>query len=154
MRSTQKGKTWHFGMKVHVGTDKQGLVHTITTTDAAEHDSTQFRNLLHGEERELYGDSAYWKNADRDEFQSAGIRYRINKRGHRHAPLTGLWRYINRTRSKVRARGEHAFNVVKNHWGFDKVRYRGLAKNTARAYAAFALANLYLIRQKLVHAEV
>lgn len=152
MRSTQKGGTWHFGMKVHVGTDTQGLVHTITTTDAAQHDSRQLQNLLHGEERELYGDSAYWKNADRDAFQSAGVRYRVNKRGNRHQPLSGLWRWINRTRSKVRARGEHAFHVVKQLWGFRKVRYRGLRKNTVRAYAAFALANLYLVRRKLLPA--
>lgn len=152
MRSTRKSNMWHFGMKVHVGTDKQGLVHTMTTTNAAEHDSKQFRNLLHGEEKELYGDAAYWKNADRDSFQSAGIHYRINKGGRRHAPLTGLWRWINRRRSKVRARVEHAFHVVKELWGFKKVRYRGLAKNTVRAYAAFALANLYLVRRKLLPA--
>jgi transposase, IS5 family len=46
--------------------------------------------------------------------------------------------------------GEHAFHVVKRLWGFAKVRYRGLGKNTARAYAAFALANLYMVRRKLL----
>jgi IS5 family transposase len=152
MRQTRKGNTWHFGMKVHVGTDKQGLVHTLTTTNAAQADIKQLPELLHGEEREIYGDAAYWKQADRRSFQKAGIRYRVNKRGHRRAPLTGLWKWINRTRSRVRARGEHAFNVVKQLWGFRKVRYRGLAKNTARAYAAFALANLYLVRRKLLPA--
>jgi IS5 family transposase len=150
MRQTRKGNTWHFGMKVHVGTDKQGLVHTLTTTNAAQADIKQLPELLHGEEREIYGDAAYWKQADRRSFQKAGIRYRVNKRGHRRAPLTGLWKWINRTRSRVRARGEHSFNVVKHLWGFTKVRYRGLAKNTARAYAAFALANLYLVRRKLL----
>jgi IS5 family transposase len=150
MRQTRKGNTWHFGMKVHVGTDKQGLVHTLTTTNAAQADIKQLPELLHGEEREIYGDAAYWKQADRRSFQKAGIRYRVNKRGHRRAPLTGLWKWINRTRSRVRARGEHSFNVVKHLWGFTKVRYRGLAKNTARAYAAFALANLYLARRKLL----
>jgi transposase, IS5 family len=153
MRQTRKGNTWHFGMKVHVGTDKQGLVHSLTTTDAARLDIKELRNLLHGEEREIFGDSAYWKQADREAFQSDGIRYRINKRGHYRAPLTGLWKWINRTRSRVRARGEHAFHVVKRLWGFDRVRYRGLAKNTARAYAAFGLANLYLSRRKLLASE-
>jgi transposase, IS5 family len=153
MRQTRKGNTWHFGMKVHVGTDKQGLVHSLTTTDAARPDIKELRNLLHGEEREIFGDSAYWKQADREAFQSDGIRYRINKRGHYRAPLTGLWKWINRTRSRVRARGEHAFHVVKRLWGFDRVRYRGLAKNTARAYAAFGLANLYLSRRKLLASE-
>ena len=149
MRQTRKGNMWYFGMKVHVGTDTQGLVHTLITTDAAQADIKQMPELLHGEEREIYGDAAYWKQADRVAFQDAGVRYRVNKRGKRGAPLSGLWKWINRTRSKVRARGEHSFHVVKRLWGFDKVRYRGLAKNTARAYGAFALANLYLVRKKL-----
>jgi transposase, IS5 family len=46
--------------------------------------------------------------------------------------------------------GERAFHVVKRLWGFSKVRYRGLAKNTARAYAAFALANLFVVRRTLL----
>jgi len=50
----------------------------------------------------------------------------------------------------MRARGEHAFRIVKHLWGFAKVRYRGLLKNTARAFATFALANLYLLRQLLL----
>jgi IS5 family transposase len=78
------------------------------------------------------------------------VRYRVNRRGHRHAPLKEHWKRINRTRSRVRARGEHAFHVVKRLWGFSKVRYRGLKKNTARVYAAFALANLYMLRRKLL----
>jgi transposase, IS5 family len=153
MRSTQKGRDWYFGMKVHVGTDKRGLVHSLLTTDAAQADVTQLPGLVHGEERELYGDGAYWKEADRHSFQTAEVRYRINRRGCRHRPLTEQWRRINRTRSRIRARGEHAFRVVKQLWGFHKVRYRGLAKNTSRVYAAFALANLYMVRRKLIPRE-
>ena len=59
MHQTRKGNQWYFGMKVHVGTDTRGLVHTITTTDAAEADITQLPNLLHGAEATLYGDKAY-----------------------------------------------------------------------------------------------
>jgi transposase, IS5 family len=150
MRSTQKGNRWFFGMKVHVGTDKQGLVHSLVTTDAAQADVNQLPDLIHGEERELYGDGAYWKEADRHSFRTANVRYRVNRRGSRHRPLTKNCKRINRTRSRVRAFGEHAFLVVKRHWGFEKVRYRGLAKNTARAYAAFALANLYMARRRLL----
>jgi IS5 family transposase len=153
MRQTRKGNTWHFGMKVHVGTDKKGLVHSLKTTDAAQADIKQMQDLLHGEEEVVYGDAAYWKQADRKAFKKAGVRYRINKRGHRKAPLSARWRQVNRVRSKVRARGEHAFRVVKQLWGFTKVRYRGLAKNTARAFAAFALANLYLARRELLAAR-
>lgn len=150
MRQTKKGNNWYFGMKVHVGTDKRGTVHSLTTTHAAEADLNQLPQLLHGEERELYGDRAYWRQADREAFTRRGVRYRVNRRGHRNAPIPGHWREINRSRSRVRSRVEHGFHVVKRLWGFDKVRYRGLAKNTARVYAAFALSNLYLLRRKLL----
>jgi IS5 family transposase len=153
MKQTRKGNTWYFGMKVHVGTDKQGVVHSLTTTHAAEHDLKQMPQLLHGAESEVYGDRAYWSEADRRELTRLGIRYRVNRRGHRSAPVGARWREINRSRSRVRARGEHAFLVVKRLWGFEKVRYRGLAKNTARAYTAFALANLYLLRRRLLPAR-
>lgn len=152
MRQTRKGNQWYFGMKVHVGTDKRGVVHSLVTTDAAEADINQLPNLLHGKERELYGDRAYWREADRQEWKGRGLRYRVNRRGHRNAPISDHWREINRSRSRVRARGEHGFHVVKRLWNFDKVRYRGLAKNAARAYTAFALANLYLLRRKLLPA--
>jgi transposase, IS5 family len=149
MRQTRKGKNWHFGMKLHVGTDRQGLVHHLTTTHAAVADITQVDSLLHGEEAEVFGDQAYWSEAHRQDFRAAGIRYRVNRRGHSRRPLTEHQRKINRDRSRHRARGEHAFHVVKRLWGFVKVRYRGLAKNTARAFTMFALANLYLMRRRL-----
>ena len=78
------------------------------------------------------------------------MKYRVTRRGARGAPLTERWKAINRTRSRVRAFCEHPFLVVKRHWGFDKVRYRGLAKNAARAYTMFALANLYRVRYRLM----
>ena len=149
MRQARKGKTWHFGMKLHVGTDRRGLVHSLATTHAGTADITQVDALLHGEEREVFGDQAYWSEAHRQQFRAAGVRYRVNRRGHHHRPLTEQQRKINRSRSKHRARGEHAFHVVKRLWGFMKVRYRGLAKNTARAFTMFALANLYLVRHRL-----
>ena len=152
MRQTRKGNNWYFGMKVHVGTDTNGLVHTLTTTDAAQSDIKQMDSLLHGEEEVVYGDSAYWKKPDREEFRAKGVRYRINRRATRNAPLTPRWRQVNRARSTVRARGEHAFRVVKQLWGFAKVRYRGLAKNTARSFAVFGLANLYMVRRQLLPA--
>ncbi len=150
MRQTKKGNVWFFGMKVHVGTDKQGLVHSILTTDAAQADVNQLPGLIHGDERELYGDGAYWNAADRRSFREVGVRYRVNRRGHRSKPLNEYWKRLNHQRSRVRAMGEHAFHVVKRLWGFAKVRYRGLAKNTTRVYAAFALANLYMARRKLL----
>jgi IS5 family transposase len=153
MRQGRKGKSWHFGMKLHIGTDLKGRVHSVTATDAAQHDITQLPHLLHGAERVLYGDQAYWKKGDRDAFEARGVRYRVNRRpATHHRPLTARWRAINRARSRTRARGEHPFHVVKRLWGFTKVRYRGLAKNLARAWTMFALANLYVVRRQLVAA--
>ena len=149
MKQTRKGGNWHFGMKLHVGADKRGIIHTVTATAASAADITEFPHLLHGQEREIFGDQAYWKEADRQAFAARGVRYRINRRPTRK-PLTERWRMINRARSRTRARGEHAFRVVKHLWGFAKVRYRGLAKNLARAQIMFALANLYQLRRQLL----
>jgi len=150
MKQTRKGNTWHFGMKIHVGTDKRGTVHTLTATDAAVADCQQLPQLLHGDEKELFGDRAYWNETDRKALESQGVRYRVNRRGHWRKPVTDRWREINRSRSRVRARCEHPFLVVKRQWGFDRTRYRGLAKNLARAYTAFGLANLYKHRSRLL----
>lgn len=143
-------REWHFGMKAHIGTDRRGIVHSLVTTPANASDVSQMGQLLHGQEREVYGDQAYWSESHRQGARARGIRYRINRRPNGHTPLTKHQRRLNRLRSAVRARGEHAFHVVKRLWGFAKVRYRGLAKNTARLYAAFALANLYLLRRRLM----
>ena len=153
MKQTRKGQQWHFGMTLHIGTDRKGRVHSLMATDAAAHDLTQLPALLHGEERALYGDQAYWKDADRRAFEARGVRYRVNRRPRSGAPLGARWRQINRARSRTRACGEHPFHVVKRLWGFTKVRYRGLAKNLSRAFTLFALSNLYLVRRQLLPPE-
>jgi transposase, IS5 family len=152
MKQTRKGKIWHFGMKLHIGADKHGIVHTVRATHAGVADITQLPDLLHGQERELFGDQAYWKEDDRKFLEEWGVRYRVNRRPTSQRPLSERWRLINRARSRTRARGEHAFRVVKQLWGFAKVRYRGLAKNLARAQTMFALANLYQVRRQLLPA--
>jgi transposase, IS5 family len=155
MKQTRKGNAWHFGMKLHIGTDLRGRVHSVTATHAATADITQLPALVHGAERALYGDQAYWKAADRAAYEARGVRYRVNRRAASpRQPLSARWREINRTRSRTRARGEHPFHVVKRLWGFTKVRYRGLAKNLARAFIAFGLANLYAVRRHLLPAAV
>jgi len=150
MHQTKKGKDWHFGMKAHVGTDKRGIVHSLSTTAANVSDFSQLPKLLHGQERELYGDQAYWSVLHRQAARERGVRYRVNRRPQPGYPLTATQKRLNRLRSATRARGEHAFQVVKHLWGFTKVRYRGLAKNTARLFSCFALANLYLLRRRLI----
>src|SRR5690606_10338544 len=150
MRQTKKGNERYFGMKVHVGTDVKGVVHHLAVTDAAQADMNELPELLHGAGRARYGDKAYWSERDRGELEALGVRYRVNRRGVSGKPLTERWKEINRSRSRVRSRVEHPFHVVKRLWGFGKVRYRGLRKNAVRAYAAFALANLYLVRKRLL----
>ena len=145
MRQTKKGNQWDFGMKVHVGTDRRGVIHTITTTDAATADITQLPHLLHGQETTLHGDKAYYKAEDKLQWELSGGRYLVNKSGKR----TDYWDAINRTRSRVRAMVEHPFHTIKRLWGFTTVRYRGLAKNTARVYAPCTLANLFRLRHRL-----
>jgi len=151
MKQTRKGGSWHFGMKLHIGTDRRGIVHSVTGTHAAASDIGQLPELLHGEESVVWGDQAYWKEADRVAFEEAGIRYRMNRRapgGNKN--LSERWRKINRARSRTRACCEHPFRVVKQLWGFEKTRYRGIAKNLARAQTMFALANLYAVRHRLM----
>jgi IS5 family transposase len=150
MKQTRKGNQWYFGMKFHIGTDRRGIVHTVRATNAAAADITQLPDLLRGEERELFGDAAYWKEADREYWTSTGGRYRVNRRGTKTNPLSDHEKAINRARSRTRARCEHVFHVVKRLWGFAKVRYRGLAKNLARGHTMFGLANLYLLRKQLL----
>ncbi|MGH7649457.1 MAG: IS5 family transposase [Gemmatimonadaceae bacterium] len=150
MQQTRKGNQWHFGMKLHVGTDVRGLVHHVRATAAGAADVTQLPDLLHGREQVLYGDQAYWTEEHRQLWTLSGGQYRVNRRGTTVHPLTRRQRRQNRARSRQRARGEHAFRVIKTLWGFTKVRYRGLHKNLVRAYAMFALANLYLVRRRLL----
>jgi len=154
MKQTRKGKSWHFGMKLHIGTDRRGIVHSVTATHAAESDLKQLPHLLHGEETVLFGDQAYWKEADRQAYEAQGVRYRMNRRapgGNKN--LSERWRKIYRARSRTRACCEHPFRVIKQLWGFQKVRYRGIAKNLARAQTMFALANLYAVRHRLLPPE-
>lgn len=151
MKSGKKNaREWHFGMKAHVGTDPKGLVHSLVTTHAGASEFKQLPKLLHGKEKVLYGDQAYWSEMHRVAAKQHGVRYRVNRRANPGKKLSVYQRKLNRLRSATRARGEHAFHVVKNLWGFRKVRYRGLAKNTARLFIAFALANLYMVRRRLL----
>jgi len=152
MKQLRKGAQSYFGMKVHAGSDRRGLVHSLAFSHAAMPDIKMLPELLHGQERELYGDRAYWSEKHRYCAKLAGVRYRVNRRANPGRPLSAYHREVNRKRSAARACGEHAFRVVKHLWGFTKTRYRGIAKNAARAWTMFALANLYLVRRRLMHA--
>jgi transposase, IS5 family len=151
MHQTRKGKQWYFGLKAHIGMDsKQGIVHSLCTTAASVSDASMLPDLLHGEERKVWGDAAY--QGQREVIREAAPqaqdmtcrRTRDKNRGDEEA------RRKNRTKSRVRARVEHPFRILKRIFGFDKVRYRGLKKNHNRLCACFALVNLYTHRQRLV----
>jgi transposase, IS5 family len=145
MHQTKKGNEWHFGMKLHIGSDsKTGLIHSASVTAANVHDSHQVPKLLHGGETRFYGDSAYRGKAQRERLKQIAPKAKdfTNKRAYRHAPLTDADKETNRRKSSVRSKVEHPFLTLKRLWGFAKVRYRGLAKNANRAFAMLAMVNL------------
>ena len=149
MKSTKKGNQWYFGMKVHVGTDKQGRAHSVVVTDAGAHDSQLMDDLLHGEEDEVYGDKAYADDEHKQQLESQGVTWRVSRKAKRNKKLNCADQSFNRKSNRTCARVEHIFGVVKHLWGYRKVRYKGLDKNAAQAFTLFALANLYLARNDL-----
>ncbi len=153
MSSTQKHGQWHFGMKAHIGVDaKSGLVHTVRTTTARVHDSQVFAELMHGEEEVIAGDTAYANQMLKTSCRQAGLIYLIHDKATPRQALSGRQRHRNRQKSSLRAKAEFPFRIIKRLWGHATVRYRGLAKNTARLHLLFALANLYQVRKTLLAA--
>jgi|SRR5271170_816362 len=151
MHQTRKGNPWYFGLKAHIGVDSQaGIVPSVCTTAASVADMHRLPDLLHGEERKVWGDGGY-------QGQGAAIREAAPHAQDRTCRRTKFKDYVdeqarrkNTTKSKVRAKVEHPFRILKPIFGFDKVRYRGLRKNHNRLCACFALVNLYQHRQRLV----
>ncbi len=153
MHQTRKGKQWYFGMKLHIGVDSQsGLAHRAMVTAANVHDKHALPQLVHGQERRVYGDSAYQSQQDLIHAKAPQAKDFTNERVRRRKdePADVVKQRKNRNKSRIRARVEHVFAVVKRLWGFAKVRYRGLAKNACRAFTALALANIYLARHQLM----
>jgi IS5 family transposase len=151
MHQTKKGNQWYFGMKAHVGTDtKRGLVHRIVVTDASVHDSQVMDDLLHGEESVVYGDKAYADEVKKSDYEAHGIAWYISRKGKRGYPLSQEDQNWNHEQNRIRAKGEHAFRIVKHLWKYQKVRYKGLKKNAAQVFTLFALANFYMVRKELL----
>jgi transposase, IS5 family len=150
MHQTRKGRQWYFGLKAHIGVDsKQGTVHSVATSAANVSDVHMLPDLLHGEERKVWGDGGY-------QGQTKAIRLAAPKAQDMTCKRTKFKNYVdevakkkNTTKSRVRAKVEHVFRILKRVFGFDKVRYRGIAKNHHRLCANFALINLYLHRKRL-----
>ncbi len=160
MRQTKKGNQWHFGMKAHAGVDADsGLVHSVATTAANAHDVTQAHALLHGEETDVFADSGYRGVEKREELvaQHPDVNWHIAMMpGKRRAldkdtPMGAILEKLEKTKASVRAKVEHPFRVIKRQFGFVKVKYRGLAKNTANLVTLFALSNLWMVRKRLLN---
>lgn len=151
MHQTRKGKQWYFGMKVHTGVDADsGLVHTVVSTAANVADNQVMGELMHGEEKALYGDSAYHSKEAKQMAEDAGIQFKVCQRASGGRALTEQQRQSNRRISRVRSIGEHPYLVVKRLWGHSKVRYRGLMKNQVQMLALFALGNVFRVRRLLL----
>jgi IS5 family transposase len=146
MHQTQKGRQWYFGMKGHFGVDSQSkLIHSVEVTPANIHDSHVLRWLLHGQERRVWGDSAYAGQAGVLSVCAPHARDFTHRRSGRRA--------TNRWKSRIRARVEHSIGVIKRVFGFTKVCYRGLAKNRHRLVVACALANIFMMRKRLLRLQ-
>jgi len=166
MHQTKKGNQWShryaegfaYGMKVHTGVDKDsGLIHSVAVTAANVHDLTPAGELLHGDEEVVYGDAGYQGIAKRPEMSCAAAEFRVAMRpGKRRAlpdtPEGKLQDLIETAKAHVRSKVEHPFRVIKQQFGFQKTRLRGLAKNRRKIHVLAALTNLSLARRRLLTA--
>jgi IS5 family transposase len=151
MHQAQKGKQWYFGMKAHVGVDsKTKLIHSLVATAANVADCTVLPHLLHGQETRVWGDQSYRGQRERIRQHAPHASDFTQRRYRFKGVVDPIERAKNRSKSRVRAKVEHVFGVIKRVFGFQKVRYRGLAKNTNRLYVTCALANLFIVRARLL----
>jgi IS5 family transposase len=153
MHQTAKGKQWYFGMKAHIGIDsKEKLIHTILASAANVPDRDALPHLLHGRETRVWGDQGYQGSRDVIRARAPKAKDFTNRRYRGRNWFKEVEKMKNRTKSQVRAKVEHAIGVIKHVFGFQKVRYRGLAKNLHRLEVTAALANLFMMRRRLLKA--
>lgn len=151
MHQTKKGKQWYYGMKAHIDMDSRTNVsHSVAATAANMHDSQVLPKLLHGQETRVWGDKAYSGQRDVIWQHAPDAKSFIQAKAHRYQPLSEEDRGKNQTKSKVRAKVEHAFLVIKRIFGWANVRYCGLEKNTTWLFVSYSLANLYMARRRLL----
>ena len=156
MKQSKKGNQWYFGMKAHIGVDADSdLVHSVRGTSGNVNDVVEANSLLHGQETDAFGDAGY-QGVDRRPDANQNVRWHVAMRpGLRRAldedkPVDALIDQLERTKASIRAKVEHPFRVLKQQFGYVKVRYRGLKKNTAQIVTLFALSNLWMARHKLL----
>lgn len=157
MHSSKKGNQWYFGMKAHIGVDADsGLVHTVRGTAGHVADVTEGNSLLHGKEAVVFADAGY-QGADKRPNANPNVRWQVAMRpGKRkkldkvNSPIDALIDKIEKLKAGIRAKVEHPFRVIKRQFGFVKVRYRGLKKNTLQLKTLFALSNLWMARHQVM----
>lgn len=159
IHQTKKCNQWHFGMKAHIGVDAaSGLAHTVIGTAANVNDVTQASKLLHGEKSDAWGDARYQGVDKREEFKDNKVCWEIAMRAGKRRALNSerelhqLLERAKKLKASIRAKVEHPFSLIKQQFGYAKVRYRGLAKNTARLTMLFALGHLWMVRRQLMGA--
>lgn len=157
MHQTKKGSQWYFGMKCHAGVDADsGLVHSVVGTAANVNDVTQAHALVHGHERDIFADAGYQGVEKREDTRHICARWHVAMRpGKRRAldkttPMGDLLNRLEQTKAAIRAKVEHPFRVIKRQFGYVKVRYRELFKNTAQLNTLMALSNLWMARKRLI----
>lgn len=156
MHQTKKGNQWHFGMKAHIGADvESGLVHTVVTTAANEADIEVVEQLLHGKEEVIYADAGYTGADKRIERKNLQWQIAVRPSTIEKMPEGRQKRAARKAetaKASIRAFVEHPFRVIKRQFGYTKVRFKGLAKNTAQIVTLFALSNLWMVRKQLLPA--
>ena len=155
MHQTKKCNQWYFGMKAHIGVDsKEGIVHSVCSTAASVSDVHMLPELLHGDERKVWGDAGYQGQSEAIHEAAPQAQDMTSRRVKTKAGLDEAEKRRNRTKARVRAKVEWPFRIVKRVFGFTKVRYRGLKKNHEWLCVAFALANLYKNRKRLARIDL
>jgi IS5 family transposase len=150
MHQTRKGQQWYFGAKAHIGVDsKETVVHSVITTAASVADKHMLPDLLHGKEKKVWGDAGYQGQTEAIHEAAPDAQDMTNRRTKFKNYVDEEGKRKNRTKSRVRAKVEWPFRILKRVFGFIKVRYRGLKKNHEWLCAAFALVNLYQHRNRL-----
>jgi IS5 family transposase len=153
MHQTRKGKQWYFGMKMHIGADvDSGAVHSVTVTAANEADINVLPKLLREQDEVIFGDAGYTGDEYKRGSRELGIRWCVQDKRKPGHNLSSSQKKRNRKHSSIRARVEHVFRVIRLQFGFTKTRYRGLMKNTVQVNMLVGLANLYLLRRRLMAA--
>jgi IS5 family transposase len=151
MAQTKKGNQWYFGMKAHIGVDdRSGLVHTVIGTTAKDSDMSQFQALLHGEEERVSADRGYDYPSVHEHLQKQEVVDWVARKAAPGKALDAATKGFNRAIARIRTIAEHPFRILKRQFGYTKVRYQGLVKNTAQMMMLFALSNLYQVRRALL----